>query len=46
VARGKNGAVYPDEFSKYQFRLEAVKKLANVHVQLLLRMLLIYTVES
>jgi hypothetical protein len=27
-------------------RLEAVKKLANVHIQLLLRMLLIYTVES
>jgi hypothetical protein len=26
--------------------LEAVKKLANVHIQLLLRILLIYTVES
>ena len=27
-------------------RLEGVKKLANVHIQLLLRMLSIYTVES
>jgi hypothetical protein len=31
--------------SEGTFRLEGVKKLANVHIQLLLRMLLIYTVE-